>query len=105
MILIELKRNHQEILTRSPICFTLFNKTYERIANVQRYCTMRKGINVCNIFTVPEEGKVPRKKWPKLSELHEKLFDGEVVEGLHNSMVDVTTCLKCYMKMTGLGVI
>ena len=103
MILIELKRNHKEILSRSPECFTVFNKTYERIANVQRYCTMRKGINICNIFTVPEEGKAPRKKWPRLSELHEKLFNGEAVEGLHNSMVDVMTCLKCYMKMSGAG--
>jgi DNA polymerase-3 subunit epsilon len=104
MILIELKRNHQEILIRYPVCFTLFNKTYERIANVQRFCTMRKGINLCNILTTSEEGKPPRKKWPKLIELHQKLFNGESVEGLHDSMVDVMTCLKCYIKMKEIGI-
>ena len=32
-------------------------------------------------------------------ELYAKLFEGATVEGLHNSMVDVLTCLRCYLKM------
>jgi DNA polymerase III epsilon subunit-like protein len=99
MIMIELKRNHKEILQRLPDCLVMFNKTYERIGNIENYCTMMKGTNICNILVINEEGKLPKKKWPKLNELYGKLFNGEVVDGLHNSMVDVMTCLKCYMKM------
>jgi hypothetical protein len=38
-------------------------------------------------------------KWPRLSELHKHLFHEEAT-GLHNSMMDVLVCLKCYLKMT-----
>jgi DNA polymerase III epsilon subunit-like protein len=44
---------------------------------------------------------VPKKtnyKWPKLTELHEKLF-GELPAVSHNSMADVNACLRCYLKM------
>ena len=100
MIMIEIQRNREEILKRSPECFTLFNIPYEKINNIERYCTMLKGVNICNIIIQPKtEGKPPRKKWPKLNELYEYLFDGEKVEGLHNSIVDVKTCVRCYLKM------
>jgi len=100
LIAIEIQRNREEIMKRSPDCFMLFNPIYERIKNIERYCTMLKGINICNIKTESiTEGKPPRKKWPKLNELHEFLFYGEKVEGLHNSMVDVNATLKCYLKM------
>jgi DNA polymerase III epsilon subunit-like protein len=100
MIMIEVQRNREEILKRAPECLMLFNPIYERMNNIERYCTMLKGINICNIKSESiTEGKPPRKKWPKLNELHEFLFYGEKVEGLHNSMVDVNTTLKCYLKM------
>ena len=44
-------------------------------------------------------GRLPSKKWPKLCELYGKLFDGATVDGLHNSMIDVLACLRCYLKM------
>jgi len=94
MILIELQRNRQEILDKAPFCFTIFSKIYETIKGVQRYCTMKNGTELCAITV---ESKTT-KKWPRLSELHKKLFD-EVPDGLHNSMVDVNACLKCYLKM------
>jgi DNA polymerase III epsilon subunit-like protein len=37
-------------------------------------------------------------KWPKLTELHEKLF-GQLPGVSHNSMADVNACLRCYLKM------
>ena len=55
---------------------------------------MKSGIEIC---AVKKEDKVV-KKWPRLNELHQKLFD-EVPDGLHNSMVDVNACLRCYLKM------
>jgi len=94
MISIELQRNRQEFLNKAPYCFTIFSKTYETLKGIQRYCTMKNGTELCAITV---ESKTT-KKWPKLSELHQKLFD-VVPDGLHNSMVDVNACLKCYLKM------
>jgi DNA polymerase III epsilon subunit-like protein len=100
MIMIEIQRNKEEIMRRSPECFMLFNSMYERTNNIERYCTMLKGVEMCNIkIESKTAGKPPRKKWPKLFELYEHLFNGEKVEGLHSSIVDVKTCLKCYLKM------
>ena len=100
MISIEMERNKNEITEKTPHNFMIFNSMYEKIHGIERYCTMRKGTNICNIMF---ESKIPggtgRKKWPRLNELHEKLFPGEIVNGLHNSMVDVLVCLKCYLKM------
>jgi|UniRef100_A0A6C0JK35 DNA polymerase III epsilon subunit-like protein len=99
MILIELERNRTEVLEKIPHCFSIFNKIYEKLKGVERYCTMRYGTELCNIL-VPSKipGGNPTKKWPRLNELHEKLFN-EVPEGLHNSLVDVHACLRCYLKM------
>jgi hypothetical protein len=65
---------------------------------------MRNGTELCNILIPSKrEGGNPTRKWPRLNELHQKLFD-EVPIGLHNSMVDVEACLKCYLKMRhGIG--
>jgi DNA polymerase-3 subunit alpha len=99
MILIELQRNRKEVLEKVPYCFTIFNRIYEKIKGVERYCTMRNGTDLCNILVPSKiQGGNPTKKWPRLKELHEKLF-GEVPIGLHNSMVDVNACLRCYLKM------
>lgn len=101
MIFVEIERNRLEISQRASQCFTLFQPVYERINNIERYCTMRKGTNMCNIITPGLDGKPPRKKWPKLSELYSFLFNGEKAEGLHNSLIDVMVCLKCFLKMKG----
>lgn len=94
MIQIELQRNRSVFLEKAPYCFTIFSKIYEKLKGVDRYCTMKQGTDVCAIVV----GDRVSKKWPKLSELHKKLFD-EVPDGLHNSMVDVSACLRCYLKM------
>jgi DNA polymerase III epsilon subunit-like protein len=82
------------------------------------YCTMKHSIDVCNLvleshrmgklgpheFTVEVlihgmmYSKRMYKKYPTLAELYHKLF-GSVPTGLHDSMVDVETCLQCYLKM------
>jgi DNA polymerase III epsilon subunit-like protein len=94
MVLIELHRNREAVLEKIPYCFTLFNKIYERMRGLEKYCTMKQGTELCAITV---EGRVS-KKWPKLAELHQRLFD-EVPDGLHNSMVDVMATLRCYLKM------
>lgn len=98
MVRIELARNHGrktlhlcELLTRG---FELANKK-------ERYCTMGNSIELCSIVVeaIDRKGETYQyKKFPKLSELHQKLF-GVIPENLHDSMVDTMVCLKCYMKM------
>jgi DNA polymerase-3 subunit alpha len=61
------------------------------------YCTMKNSIDLCNIVKTNVRGN-PYKKFPKLVELYEKLF-GFKPEGLHNSLVDVYACLRCYLSM------
>jgi hypothetical protein len=42
-------------------------------------------------------------KWPKLQELHSKLF-GSPFEGGHDALVDVRACAKCYFELRKLEV-
>jgi DNA polymerase III epsilon subunit-like protein len=61
------------------------------------YCTMQESIEFCNIQVTTKSGK-EYKKFPKLSELHEKLF-GIIPNNLHNSLVDILITLRCFMKL------
>lgn len=61
------------------------------------FCTMKNSVNLCKIEREYKNGD-KYFKWPKLMELYEHLF-GTIPEGLHNSMVDVLACLRCYGKM------
>jgi DNA polymerase III epsilon subunit-like protein len=117
MILIEMERHLEEILDRNKQCCHLFQPLYEELRGLERYCTLRKGTSLCNIVIEPAAAAVseqtheqtsdeektskyaPRKKWPRLAELYVALFGGEVPEGLHNALVDVKACLRCYLKM------
>jgi len=100
MIMVEIERNRPILMEKAPHCFMTFNTMYEKVHGIERFCTMRKGTDMCNILVESKlPGRPPSKKWPKLNELYAKLFDGEQVDGLHNSMVDVLVCLRCYLKM------
>jgi DNA polymerase III epsilon subunit-like protein len=58
------------------------------------YCTMLKSIELCNLKMKTKYGK-EYLKFPKLSELHMKLFNSSP-RNLHNSLNDVLICLRCY---------
>ena len=63
----------------------------------ESFCTMESSTDYC---------KIPGYrgyKWPKLQELHKKLF-GYEFEDAHNSMCDINATLKCFkeMKIKGL---
>lgn len=65
-----------------------------------KVCTMMASTSFCNI-----PGKFGKqKKWPKLEELHKKLFE-ETFEGAHDAMVDVTACARCFFELSKRGVI
>lgn len=83
MILVEMSRN--------GIQFPLFTNQLQ--ANT--YCTMRATTIFCDLWNVTKNGARLRK-WPKLVELYQKLFD-ETPENLHNSMMDTAVALRCYL--------
>ncbi len=63
-----------------------------------RKCTMQSSTNYC---------KLPGPygfKWPKLQELHQKLFS-ETFDGAHRALTDVRACARCYFELVRLGVL
>jgi DNA polymerase III epsilon subunit-like protein len=60
-------------------------------------CTMKDSIELCNIQLINKSGK-PYLKYPKLLELHEKLFN-QSPTNLHNSFIDILVTLRCFMKL------
>lgn len=96
MITIELDRNRAPAELRK-----LMNIGFEKAMNIRRYCTMMNSIELCAIKAMRLNSKgepCEYHKWPRLSELHEHLY-GFVPDGLHDAMVDVEACLKCYILM------
>jgi len=96
MVGIELERHDAPAELRN-----LMNQDYETKTNKIRYCTMMHSVELCNIRidAVNKNGEpYTYYKWPKLSELHHHFF-GFVPDGLHDSLVDVEVCLKCYLKL------
>lgn len=59
----------------------------------QVLCTMKSTVDFCKL-----EGNGNRYKYPKLWELHKKLF-GEYFAGAHDAMVDVEATLKCFLEL------
>lgn len=62
-----------------------------------RKCTMRASTDYCQI-----PGQYGNK-WPKLQELHEKLFQNGF-DGAHSALADVRACAKCFFELRRLGV-
>jgi DNA polymerase-3 subunit epsilon len=63
-----------------------------------RFCTMTTSTELC---AIPSRYGF---KWPKLSELHQKLF-GSIPSGAHAAGVDVAMCARCFFEMKRLGLI
>lgn len=60
-------------------------------------CTLQESIELCNIKAVDKYGKT-YTKWPKLLELHQKLFE-TTPNNLHNSLIDILVTLRCFIKI------
>jgi len=61
------------------------------------YCTMKNSVDICKIEKLTSDGE-KYFKYPRLSELYLHLF-GETPKGIHNSIIDVIICLRCYVKL------
>jgi DNA polymerase-3 subunit epsilon len=64
----------------------------------KEYCTMKKGNRLCNLKMKSFYSNKMISKYPRLSELHNKLF-GEVPKNLHNALIDIILCFRCYYKL------
>ena len=64
----------------------------------KEYCTMKESITLCNIMAKNPYTGEKEKKFPKLSELHYHQF-GTVPSGLHNSLIDILVCFRCFGKL------
>ena len=64
----------------------------------RKLCTMQSSTNYCKI-----SGPYGYK-WPKLSELHIKLF-GVDFEGAHDALADINATEKCFWEMRKVGLI
>ena len=77
---------------------TVYKKFLYNLNNYENItCTLQESIELCNIIAVTKTGKT-YQKFPKLVELHKKLFGSEP-SNLHNSLNDVLITLRCYMKI------
>jgi DNA polymerase III epsilon subunit-like protein len=62
---------------------------------------------ICTMITATNYCRLPGSrgyKWPKLKELHEKLF-GMAQDETHRALADVRACAKCFFELQRLGVI
>lgn len=78
MVEIECQRNNMYV--------NIFDKSNKIL------CTMQNGIDICKIESENVMGKY--YKWPKLSELHKKLFN-IMPKNLHDAYNDILICLRC----------
>jgi DNA polymerase III epsilon subunit-like protein len=103
MIELETKRHFQlQLLLDSSNLSIFADQIYNdkvrakyRMTDIKSVCTMKTSVDLCNIEKINSRG--PYIKFPSLCELYEKLFN-ESPKNLHNSMVDVLVCLRCYLK-------
>ena len=64
-------------------------------------CTKEIATDFC---AIPNTNGRTSFKWPKLAELHKKLF-GKEFKDSHNAMADVSATSKCFFELKKLGVI
>ncbi len=76
----------------------LREEMYNKIDSMKKLCTMQAATEYCKIFG--PNGY----KWPKLSELHIKLF-GESFEEAHDASVDISATERCFWEMRRIGII
>lgn len=79
-----------------------YHNAFRRTPKIE-YCTMKYGEKLTKLTMISKITGKPIKKSPKLFELYEHLFGKEDEQKqlkLHNSLVDVLICARCYVKIT-----
>lgn len=113
-----LKRTIPSIERVNMMC-GVFTKKFNSAYHIDTFCTMMNTIQFCGIDFAPKlpsiqdqnDGnsqiqiptpKQTKKKFPRLNELYGKLFEAGLPSDLHNSIVDVLVCLRCFLKVRGV---
>ena len=60
---------------------------------------MKLAKDLCQIKAISKFGN-EYNKFPKLIELHEKLFANETPKNLHNSLNDIMVTLRCFCQLS-----
>jgi DNA polymerase III subunit epsilon len=99
MVRVELLRQGMpDVLQSVPIPINRSKAEVGAVPTQQKICTMKNSTKYC---------KIPGPygdKWPKLSELHIKLFDADF-EDQHNAASDVLCCAKCFFELRRRAII
>lgn len=69
------------------------------VESKSKICTMKSSVNYCAIIN--QYGKF---KWPKLEELHKKLFNRNF-DNAHNALADIQATADCFWKLKELKVL
>ena len=97
MVNIETERNYSLLdYEIAPFVQWMFDELFCKLMYVKLHCTMQMSIKLCNIQKTNSRGTYT--KFPTLCELYVHLF-GQTPQNLHNSMMDVLVCLRCYLKL------
>jgi DNA polymerase III subunit epsilon len=64
-----------------------------------KHCTMLSSVSYCAIPAKNGRGY----KWPKLEELHEKLF-GDKFDNAHDALADVRATVRCFKELVSMGI-
>lgn len=95
-----IKANVLRMIKQETAKEAFYQEIEEILHKDRRIDTMMSTIKFCEL-----PGKYAGQfKWPKLTELYEKLFPGEKFDA-HSSGADVDATYKCYLKLKELGVI
>ena len=65
----------------------------------KEYCTMREGTDLCKLTMISYYTRKPIPKFPRLTQLHDHLFKTSP-KNIHNALIDILMCFRCYYKMT-----
>ena len=85
---------------KSPQYYKYYNYYTLLVVNEGKYyCTMMSTIDLCCLKKTNRYGN-EYNKWPKLVELHYKLFKEELnTDSMHNSLSDIAVTARCYYKL------
>lgn len=88
----------RQIISVEQIRNNMSKKSLLQNLRKKEYCTMKEGVVSCNIMIKERYTGKMKQKYPKLSELHKHQF-GSIPSGLHNSLVDIIVCFRCFGKL------
>lgn len=107
----EIKKNldDETIIVGHNIDFdmgTLMHFKFSRTVSTQpKYCTMKNTVQYCKIEKNGDARKYDGYKWPRLSELANKLNIEVDEDSFHDSIYDVEITKQCLLKLINLGII